>query len=262
LHETNTALEAIAQAIFKSWFVDFDPVKAKAEGREPEGMDAATAALFPSEFEDSPLGPIPSGWKVAELSEFIALNPLRSLKKNSVATYLDMAKIPTSGHRASAWASRAFSSGSRFRNGDTLLARITPCLENGKTAFVDFLEDGEVGWGSTEFIVMAPQAKVPPEFAYLLARSPGFRQHAIQSMSGTSGRQRVQTDQLAKFKMAIPSEPIFEAFGRLVEPLFRGMKSRAEQQATLAAIRDALLPKLMSGQIRLPLEENKSTEVA
>jgi type I restriction enzyme S subunit len=261
LEDQNRSLEATAQAIFKSWFVDFDPVRVKAEGREPEGMDAATAALFPSTFEDSELGPIPQGWTTGPITNVLSLNPTRSLKKKVTATYLDMASVPTSGPRATSWIKRDFVSGSKFINGDTLLARITPCLENGKTAYVDFLEQDEVGWGSTEFIVVATKPNVPSQFAYLLARDPAFRQYAIQSMSGTSGRQRVQVDQLAMFKIAIANDSIYRAFGTLVEPLFQRIKCSSEEQTTLTALRDTLLPRLISGKLRVPEAEAMLMEV-
>jgi type I restriction enzyme S subunit len=257
----NETLEATARANFKSWFVDFDPVRAKAEGREPEGMDADTAAVFPSEFEDSALGPIPQGWTTGPITNVLSLNSARSLKKKVNATYLDMASVPTSGHRANSRIKRDFVSGSKFVNGDTLLARITPCLENGKTAYVDFLEQDEVGWGSTEFIVMATKPNVPSQFAYLLARDPEFRQYAIQSMSGTSGRQRVQVDQLAKFKIAIANDSIYRAFGTLVEPLFQRIKYSSEEQKTLTDLRDTLLPRLISGKLRVPEAEAMLTRV-
>ena len=254
-------LEELARAIFKSWFVEFDPVRAKAEGREPEGMDADTAALFASTFEDSELGPIPQGWTTGPITNVLSLNPTRSLKKKVTATYLDMASVPTSGPRATSWIKRDFASGSKFINGDTLLARITPCLENGKTAYVDFLEQDEVGWGSTEFIAMATKPNVPSQFAYLLARDPEFRQYAIQSMSGTSGRQRVQVDQLAMFKIAIANDSIYRAFGTLVEPLFQRIKYSSEEQTTLADLRDTLLPRLISGKLRVPEAEAMLTAV-
>lgn len=131
----NETLEAIARALFKSWFVDFDPVRAKAEGRQPAGMEAETAALFPDSFEDSVLGEVPKGWRVVPLPEAIEVNPARSLKKDTVAPYLDMANMPTQGHRAIEWIERPLGSGTKFVNGDTLLARITPCLENGICGF-------------------------------------------------------------------------------------------------------------------------------
>lgn len=139
-------LEAMARALFKSWFVDFDPVRAKAEGRDP-GLPQPLADLFPTRLVDSELGEIPEGWEVTSLPEVIEVNPTRSLRKGDVAPYLDMAKMPTRGHSANEVIDRLFGSGMRFVNADTLVARITPCLENGKTAYVDFLRDGQVGWG-------------------------------------------------------------------------------------------------------------------
>jgi len=201
----NETLEAMARTIFKSWFVDFDPVRAKAGGHDP-GLPKHIADLFPDSFEESELGQIPEGWGVLPLPELIDVNPPRSLRKGLVAPYLDMANMPTRGHRPVDWVTRPFGSGTRFVNGDTLLARITPCLENGKTAFVDFLEHGEVGWGSTEYIVLHPKTPLPPAFGYFLARDEQFRSFAIQNMSGTSGRQRVPADCFAQFKLALPTE--------------------------------------------------------
>ena len=142
LRETNATLEAIAQALFKSWFVDFDPVRAKMEGRIPEGMDEATAALFPDSFEETELGLVPRGWRVTTLANAFDINPTRKLSKGTMASYLDMASLATSGHCVEAPIEREMGSGAKFQNGDTLLARITPCLENGKSAFVDFLTEG------------------------------------------------------------------------------------------------------------------------
>jgi type I restriction enzyme S subunit len=168
----NETLEAMARALFKSWFVDFDPVRAKAEGRDP-GLPQPLADLFPDSFEDSEMGEIPTGWEVKPLPELFSVNPTRRLRKGDVAPYLDMSSMPTNGHSARDVIYRPFGSGTRFVNGDTLVARITPCLENGKTAYVDFLEDRQVGWGSTEYIVMRPQS-LPTEFAYFLHGATNF----------------------------------------------------------------------------------------
>jgi type I restriction enzyme S subunit len=138
----NETLEAMARALFKSWFVDFDPVRAKSEGRAP-GLPKHLADLFPDSFEDSELGEIPKGWRVTPLPEVIDVNPTRALRKGDIAPYLDMANMPTRGHSPDAVIERPFGSGMRFVNGDTLVARITPCLENGKTAYVDFLLEGQ-----------------------------------------------------------------------------------------------------------------------
>ncbi len=252
LRETNATLEGIAQALFKSWFVDFDPVRAKMEGRAPEGMDEATAALFPDGLEDSDLGLVPKGWRVVSLADAFEFNPKRSLKKGGAAPYLDMASLATSGHCVDAPIQREMGSGAKFCNGDTLLARITPCLENGKSAFVDFLFDGQVGWGSTEFLVLRPKAPLPEYLGYLLCRHAAFREYAIQSMSGTSGRQRIQNDVLGRYLLAMPSDAIALAFADVVESFQKCIAANHQTAQTLATLRDTLLPRLISGQLRLP----------
>jgi len=200
--QMNETLEGMAWTLFRSWFADFDPVRDKATGH-PLGLALAIANLFPDAFDDSELGLIPVCWKVFPLPEIVEINPHRQLSKGTISKYLDMASMPTKGHAPDSWIKREFGSGMKFINGDTLLARITPCLENGKTAYVDFLEDGEVAWGSTEYIVLRPKEAIPTIFAYLLARSNNFRSFAIQRMTGSSGRQRVPPDSLSHYKIAL-----------------------------------------------------------
>ncbi|MBC7315346.1 MAG: GIY-YIG nuclease family protein, partial [Chloroflexi bacterium] len=207
--------------------------------------------LFPDRLVDSELGEIPVGWEVTTLPDVVEINPRRSLAKGETAPYLDMANMPTRGHVPDAVVDRPFRSGMRFINGDTLVARITPCLENGKTAFVDFLKEGQVGWGSTEYIVLRPKPPLPEEFAYCLARTEAFRDFAIQSMTGTSGRQRVQAESLTHFKLPKVPESVALAFGRAIKPLFARSSAAIHECRTLAALRDALLPKLISGELRV-----------
>ena len=253
----NETLEEMARALFKSWFVDFDPVRAKMEVRKT-GLPPDIADLFPDRLVPSELGEIPEGWEVVSLSDTTELNPKRALQKGEIAPYLDMANMPTKGHLPDVVVNRAFGSGMRFSNGDTLVARITPCLENGKTAFVDFLGDGEIGWGSTEFVVLRPKPPLPGEFAYCLARSTTFREFAIQNMSGTSGRQRVAATTISDYQMTVPSGvEVIKVFGDLVEPLFSFASQNAEESRALAAQRDALLPKLVSGEVRIRGAKNQ-----
>lgn len=252
LRETNATLEAMAQALFKSWFVDFDPVRAKQGGLAPEGMDEATAALFPDAFEESAFGLQPKGWQQMPLADAFEFNPSRPLKKGALAPYLDMARVATSGHRTEAPIQRELGSGTKFRNGDTLLARITPCLENGKTAFVDFLEEDQIGWGSTEFLVLRPKGSLPDYFAYLLCKHQPFLNFAIQSMVGTSGRQRILNEALGRYPIVVPSDSVAQAFGRLVSAVQSSIAANDGQAQTLAAVRDTLLPHLISGKLRLP----------
>jgi type I restriction enzyme, S subunit len=158
-----------------------------------------------------------------------------------------MANMPTRSARALAWERRSFGSGTKFKNGDTLVARITPCLENGKTAYVDFLEDGEVGAGSTEYIVLCPKAPLPPQFGYFLARSDDFRQHLITNMTGTSGRQRAPADCLNTYPLVLPDSGVAHGFGEYASMALSLMKQNDEESRSLIAARDRLLPVLLSG---------------
>ena len=250
----NETLEEMARALFKSWFVDFEPVRAKTGGRwrrseSLPGLPAHLYDLFPDRLVDSELGEIPEGWEVKPLGDMVELNPPEPMKRGTLAPYLDMAALPTSGSNPDGTVVREFKSGTRFRDRDTLFARITPCLENGKTAFIQSLQDGEVGWGSTEFIVIRAKPPVPPECTYLLARDAAFREHAIQSMTGTSGRQRVQVDALARYLLPFPPMDVWATFGSLVGPMFADIGITHKESHSLAAQRDALLPRLVSGDV-------------
>ncbi|HOK71481.1 MAG TPA: restriction endonuclease subunit S [Bacillota bacterium] len=230
----NENLEKQAQAIFKSWFVDFEP-------------------FHYGEFVDSVIGPIPKGWKACAVTDVIDVNPKRKLDKGTSAKYLSMANVSTSGPRVLGWEQRNFTSGTCFMNGDVLLARITPSLEHGKTAFVDFLADQEVGWGSTEFIVMRSREPLPLEYTYCLAKHEPFREHMIKSMTGTSGRQRAQVDALKHYFLAIAPKDVYAEFQEIVIPFFLAIRRNATENQVLAALRDTLLPKLMSGEIEVPV---------
>ena len=308
-HQINQTLEQMSQAIFKSWFVDFEPVKAKVAALEAGGSEEdallaamqviagdtqecanvkegsapgaatggklarlraeqpeqyaelrATAELFPSAMQDSELGEIPLEWSVGHLSELIQFNPRRSLKKGSLAPYLDMKNVPTSGHLAEDVVLRETNSGTKFINGDTLLARITPCLENGKTAYVDFLDSSQVGWGSTEYIVMRSQEPYPESISYFVARDPIFRQHAIQSMTGTSGRQRANAKALAELAWIVYPKALVKAFDRIASPYLILARSHGNESRTLSDMRDTLLPKLLAGELSVPGTKYQTVE--
>lgn len=259
--EMNRTLEAMAQALFKSWFVDFDPVVAKAAGQAPIGMDAETAALFPDRFVESELGPIPEGWPVCSLTELVDVNPRRTLAKGTPSPYLAMRDMPTNSALPEHWSLREAGSGMRFQNGDTLVARITPCLENGKTSYVNFLKPNEIGWGSTEYIVLRSKAPYPPEFSYFLARSDDFRGFCIANMTGSSGRQRVPANSLTRFKLASPGGDVAKAFDAWAKPALKAMRSHIEEATTIAQLRDIQLPRLLAGEIRVAEAEQTIAEV-
>jgi type I restriction enzyme, S subunit len=223
-------LEEMARRIFEEWFVHF-----RAPGCE--GMPVV----------DSSLGLIPKGWEVKRLDALIDFDPNGSVP-NGIKPFVPMTALSTTSMIVGEIERRDTRSGSKFGQGDTLLARITPCLENGKTGFVDFLNQGETGVGSTEFVVMRGQS-VPPTFVQLLARSQAFRAHAIKSMSGATGRQRVRRESLEQFKIATPPQAVAQCFNANVSPLFKLARILADQNANLRAQRDLLLPKLISGEI-------------
>ena len=223
----NRTLEALSQALFRRRFVR--PYLAHQDGE-----------------------PLPDGWRLGSPEDLVDINPRIRIKRDTPTRYLGMSEVPTEGFEIGTLEEREFTSGSKFEQGDTLLARITPSLENGKTALVTFLEPGEKAYGSTEFIVLRGQDGVPPEFVYCLARSPEFRDFAIGHMTGSSGRQRVPNDVFAHFEMAVPDADALDAYGREVAPLFERIVANHRQSRTLAALRDALLPELVSGRLRVP----------
>ena len=159
-------------------------------------------------------------WKIMRAEEFIDFNPRLSIKKGEIATKISMDKLQPFTKRIPETEKAPFTGGAKFCNGDTIMARITPCLENGKTAFVDILADEEVAFGSTEFIVMRAKKGISdPQFVYYLATSPDFRQIAIQSMVGSSGRQRVQQDVLNNVEIAVPALEEQERIGSFLKRL-------------------------------------------
>lgn len=176
------------------------------------------------------------------LAEFADLNPSRPLKKGAIAKLIDMAALPTT-HRSIELSSierRPYSSGARFKNGDTLLARITPCLENGKSAFVNCLQKDEIAAGSTEFIVIAAKQRIEADFVYYASRLPEFRQYAISRMEGTSGRQRVSHHSIADFEF-----PFIEPEDRVViGRMLRSLDDRIDHNRALAAKLEAIARRL------------------
>ncbi len=217
LHRQNKTLEAMAETLFRQWFVE----------------------------------EVQEDWGEGIINDLIEFNPARKLAKGEIAPYLEMAALSTNTFNPDGWYLREFSSGTKFINGDTLLARITPCLENGKTAYVTFLEDNQVAWGSTEYIVMRPKGNLHPFFAYSLARNNDFRDYAEGCLAGSSGRQRVDVDHLKDYKISIPSATRIRNYNAFAESITPKLHANSQQIRTLETLRDTLLPKLMSGEVRV-----------
>ncbi|WP_346208054.1 restriction endonuclease subunit S [Caldifermentibacillus hisashii] len=144
-------------------------------------------------------------WREEKLEDVIEFNPSETIKKGKVVKKIGMDKLMPFQRKIEGFVVTKYTSGTKFRNGDTLLARITPCLENGKTAQVSILEEGEVGFGSTEFIVLREKPGISDRnFIYYLSISPKLRDIAIKSMTGTSGRQRAQVDVIKNSIIKLP----------------------------------------------------------
>lgn len=144
-------------------------------------------------------------WTIKTLSDIADFNPRESLSKGTLAKKIAMDKLQPFCRDVPSFELEKFSGGTKFRNGDTIMARITPCLENGKTAKVNILDDGEIGFGSTEYIVFRAKKGTDKDYLYYLVCSPLVREPAIKSMVGSSGRQRVQTDVVQGLSIAVPS---------------------------------------------------------
>ena len=235
LIENNTRriaiLEEMARRIYEEWFVRF-----RFPGHENVRM------------VESELGLVPEGWPVTAASTAIYINPKTKVAKDGLKPFVAMNCLSDRSMLISEPEQRSGNSGSKFQNGDTLFARITPCLENGKTGFVQFLPEGDTAFGSTEFIVLRSRT-LAPEFVYLLARSESFRNKAIKSMSGASGRQRVRDACFDAFLLPHPDNTTTSLFAEKVQPMFRLIQALAMKNTNLRTTRDLLLPKLISGEL-------------
>lgn len=215
--------------------------------RQNATFEALAETLFRQYFIESPK----EEWKYGVIADIIDFNPTRKLSKDTIAPFLEMSNLSTTTYAPKGWYDRAFSSGTKFKNGDTLLARITPCLENGKTAYVDFLEDEQIGWGSTEYIVMCPKCGLHPFFAYIVAKYQDFRDYAESCMSGSSGRQRVDINNLKGYEIKIPDTGAIKQFNIFIESIVSKMSCNNKQIRSLENLRNTLLAKLMNNEIKI-----------
>lgn len=248
LRETNTTLEAIAQALFKSWFVDFDPVHAKRQGRAPEGMDEATAALFPDSFEESELGPVPKGWKVGVLSD-IAKTVKKQLSPTDLhagLNYVGLEHIPRKSLSLVDWddASGLESAKAAFHKGDVLFGKLRPYFHKVVIAPFD-------GVCSTDILVCQP---TKPSYRGISAQHlfSGELIAYADRLSNGAKMPRVNWGDLAAYQIVLPVEVISDAFSKAIDPLIERITHNVHEAKTLASLRDTLLPRLISGQLRLP----------
>lgn len=186
-----------------------------------------------------------------KLSDIANINPKRTVSKNTKARYIEMSNLPTKGSFPCGWEYKEFSGGMKFMNGDTLMARITPCLENGKVAFINFLNNGEIAFGSTEYIVISSKGIYSSEWFYFLTRNKTFVDYSIKHMNGSSGRQRVSGESIGDFPLPQFSKDSLKPIFLMTESALKIIKRNSLENIKLSAIRDSLLPRLMSGELKI-----------
>jgi len=255
-------LEAMARALFKSWFVDFDPVLAKVEGRDP-GLPQPLADLFPARVVDSELGETPEGWEVGTLGDAVeqlrgSVNPLEL--PDTTFCHFSIPAFDDGQWPKQELGESIKSLKSRVPAGVVLLSKLNPEIE--RVWLVD-VEPGDRAVCSTEFVVLAPRAPHGRSFVYCLAGSSLFRQELRGLVTGTSkSHQRAQVTSILGLAVVQPSESLLSQFEETSEPLLaRTLECRREARI-LAALRDALLPKLISGELRIKDAERFTEKVA
>ncbi|MCC2638624.1 MAG: restriction modification system specificity domain protein [Moraxellaceae bacterium] len=253
LRETNATLEAIAQALFKSWFVDFDPVRAKAEGRQPEGMDAATAALFPDSFDDSELGPIPKGWSALRFTEVVDVIG-GGTPKTSIPEYWD-GNIPWFSVVDAPSTSDVFVVETEKHITDIGLMNSSAKLLSEGTTIIS-------ARGTVGRLALVGQAMAMNQSCYGLRGKAGDAYftyfstfHLVETLrQRTHGSvfDTITRETLAGVSAVYPEVGVIQVFEMMLMPLMDRIRVNLREAASLSMIRDALLPRLISGQLRLP----------
>ncbi|MDI1347507.1 MAG: restriction endonuclease subunit S [Pseudolabrys sp.] len=246
----NATLEAMARALFQSWFVDFDPVRAKLDGVPPAGLDPATAALFPEHFEEGEYGKLPVGWRHIAIDEVCAMNAWTLGKDDDLETleYIEISEVSRGNianidtYTRGEEPSRARR---RLRHGDTVLSTVRP----DRGSYFLALNPPKNRVASTGFAVLTP-TKAPWSFVHAAMTQPEVSDHLGQMADG-GAYPAVRPEIIGNMKVAVPNEPkILEAFHRTCAPLFEQAEANRTQSRTLATLRDTLLPKLLSGELR------------
>ncbi len=247
----NATLEAMARALFQSWFVDFDPVRAKLDGRPPAGLDPATAALFPAHFEHGQHGMLPVGWRYAAIEELCAINAWTLGKNDKLQTleYVEISEVNRGNIATIATYARGEEPSRarrRLRHGDTVLSTVRP----DRGSYFLALNPPENRVASTGFAVLTP-SKVPWSFVHAAITQPEVSEHLGQMADG-GAYPAVRPEIIGAMEVALPSDgKILDAFHRGCASLYEQAEANRNQSRTLATLRDTLLPKLLSGELRV-----------
>lgn len=243
----NRSLEKMAAAIFKSWFIDFEPVRAKAEGRDPN-LPAEIADIFPDSFEESQLGQIPKGWNMGKLGD-IADHPRRGVKPGEVpptTAYIGLEHMPRRSIALDSWgnAEQVGSQKSRFNAGEILFGKLRPYFHKVGIAPVD-------GVCSTDILVVVPKDESWHSYVLSLVSSKALVDYADAHSAGTK-MPRTNWKDVGRYPLALPPEPLPTAFQDHVAVFHKRICMNVHQNRRLAGLRNTLLPKLLSGEIEVP----------
>ncbi len=251
LRETNATLEAIAQALFKSWFVDFDPVRAKQQGLAPTGMDEATAALFPDGFEESAFGLVPIGWRVGVLGDLAQAikSQIRPSDLDGSIHYVGLEHVPRKSLSLVNWGTAAGleSAKVKFGEGDVLFGKLRPYFHKVVVAPFD-------GVCSTDILVCQAKQRGFYGFTVMQLFSTVLIDYADRLSNGAK-MPRIGWADLAAFPLVVPSLEVATKYTLAIAPMLERVKANLFQAETLGTLRDTLLPRLISGQLRLPEAE-------
>ena len=252
----NETLEAMARALFKSWFVDFDPVRAKMEGRDT-GLPQDIAELFPDRMVDSELGQIPEGWEVSSLVEVAALRREGTdpAGEASDTPYIGLADMPRGSIALTDWGKigTVSSRKSAFKTGDILFGKLRPYFHKVGIAPVD-------GFCSTDIVVLSARKPQWSSFVLTCVSSSAFVAHTSQTATGTK-MPRTSWQAMSGYELCRPTDAIASGFQRSVSPMLGRIVGNVHESRTLAALRDALLPKLISGEVRVPATDRRPAQV-
>jgi type I restriction enzyme S subunit len=258
LRETNATLEAIAQALFKSWFVDFDPVRAKLEGRAPEGMDEATAALFPDSFEESELGLVPRGWRVLPIGDAVEVVGGATPDTQNPAYWEPAIHCWTTPRDLSGIAAPVLLDTER-KLSDQGLAKIgsgalpVGTLLLSSRAPIGYLALAQVPMAINQgYIAMPPGGLLPPLYMLFWCRQ---NMDNIKGRANGSTFMEISKKAFRPIPALVPQPEVVQAFAEVAGALFDRLIENEKQAQTLATLRDTLLPRLISGQLRLPTSE-------
>ena len=247
----NATLEAMARALFQSWFVDFDPVRAKLDGRKPTGLDETTAALFPDSFQESSLGHIPKGWTVGKVSDLATLNRSAVNPGDFPAETFDHFSLPSFDNGRTPkleLGSGIMSNKFTVTQNSVLLSKLNPHIPR---IWLPDLHASRRSVCSTEFMVACSKPGVSREYLFSLFTSSAFASVYGTLVTGTTGsHQRIRPESVLDMKTVIPPPALIRAFTDIAKPMFDRINRNTEQSRTLATIRDTLLPKLLSGELR------------